>query len=112
MRISLGQRCVWSSVRARLRSGMRDGSALWLQRERFALVARTAPAGGVVRLVAGEETRSREAGQDAEMAARHLVALGAARRGCTAIGPGWVEQRFHGTLPLAGVYLIAVTVEN
>ncbi|NYF88131.1 hypothetical protein RBB79_01325 [Tunturiibacter empetritectus] len=89
-----------------------DGGALWLQRERFALVARTSPAGGVVRLVAGEETRSREAGQDAEMAARHLVARHlvvsrAALEGCAAIGPGCVEQRSHGESAFGGEYTLS-----
>ncbi|WP_433968162.1 hypothetical protein [Tunturiibacter gelidiferens] len=74
---------------------MKGGGALWLQRERFALVAGSSPAVGCSSLVAGEETRSREAGQDAEMATRHLVAPGAALEGCDAIDPGCVEQRFH-----------------
>ncbi|WP_353068082.1 hypothetical protein RBB75_10625 [Tunturibacter empetritectus] len=77
-------------------------------RRRSVVAERTVCAGGedfagwrVVRLVAGEETRSREAGQDAEMAARHLVARHlvvsrAALKGCAAIGPGCVEQRSHG----------------
>jgi hypothetical protein len=60
-----------------------------------------------MRLVAGEETRSREAGQDAEMAARHLVARGAALEGCAAIGPGCVEQRFHGESAFGGEYTLS-----
>jgi hypothetical protein len=53
-------------------------------------------------LVAGEEARSREAGENAEMAARHLVPFRATlqagdpvRTGC---GDDW---RFHGPVPLA-----------
>ncbi|MBB5318273.1 hypothetical protein [Tunturibacter empetritectus] len=62
---------------------------------------------GCSSLVAGEETRSREAGQDAEMAARHLVALGAALEGCAAIAPGCVEQRFHGESAFGGEYTLS-----
>jgi hypothetical protein len=39
-------------------------------------------------LVAGEETRSREAGQDTEMATRHLMLSGAALRAFASGGPG------------------------
>jgi hypothetical protein len=52
-------------------------------------------------LVAGEETRSREAGENAEMAARHLVPLRAALRAgdpvCMGCGDDGV---FHGPVPL------------
>ena len=48
----------------------------------------TSPAGGVFKLVAGEETRSREAGENAEVAARHLVPFGAALRACDPVCMG------------------------
>ena len=55
----------------------------------------------VFELVAGEETRSREAGQNAEVPTRHLMPLGEAlgagdpvRTGC---GDG---EEFHGPVPL------------
>jgi hypothetical protein len=58
----------------------------------------------VVRLVAGEETRSREAGQRAPILARHNVCGEAARRSCNysvSAGHDCIE-RFHGeTLPVA-----------
>ena len=51
-----------------------------------------------VGLVAGEEIRSREAGQGAEMAARHLVLIGAAHGTFAALssGVGGGEERSHG----------------
>ncbi|HEX3968389.1 MAG TPA: hypothetical protein VHW70_10520 [Edaphobacter sp.] len=60
------------------------------------------PAGGVFALVAGEEARSREAREHAEVAARHLVPLRTALRAgnamCTGCGN---EGRFHhGPVPL------------
>jgi hypothetical protein len=50
-------------------------------------------------LVAGKETGSREARQDTEMAARHLVLSGAAPR-AFASGPGVCDggKRSHGGL--------------
>ena len=52
-------------------------------------------------LVAGEETRSREAGENAEMAARHLVPFGAALRAGDPVGAGCGDDGdFHGDLPL------------
>ena len=53
-------------------------------------------------LVAGEETRSREAGENAEVAARHLVPFGAALRAGDPVRTGCGDDReFHGHLPLA-----------
>ncbi|WP_158945760.1 hypothetical protein [Granulicella sp. S190] len=71
-----------------------------------ALMARTSPAGGASSLVAGEETRSREAGQDAEVAARYLVTPGAAQSSCESGSPGCKEQRFHGSSAFGGEYTL------
>ena len=52
-------------------------------------------------LVAGEETRSREARENAEMAAWHLVPFGAALRAGNPVGAGCGDDGdFHGHLPL------------
>jgi hypothetical protein len=60
---------------------------------------------GFSELVAGEETRSRETGENAEMAARHLVPFG------TALGAGNPEgtscghdSAFHGVSAFGGEY--------
>jgi hypothetical protein len=52
----------------------------------------SSPTGGVD-LVTGEEIRSREAGEDAEMAARHLVLSGAALGACDCVFPGCGDDR-------------------
>jgi hypothetical protein len=69
--------------------------------ERFALVAELRRLEGMLELVAGEETRSREAGENAEMAARHLVPFGAAQRAGDAVRPGCGDDgEFHGAFCL------------
>jgi hypothetical protein len=69
--------------------------------ERFALVAGLRLL-EVFELVAGEETRSREAGENAEMTARHLVPFGAALRIGDPVGAGCGDDGdFHGPVPLA-----------
>ena len=69
------------------------------RRERFARV-RTSPAVGFG-LIAGEEARSRETGENPEMAARHLVPLGAALRDSDRVRTGdGDEGGFHGPVPL------------
>jgi hypothetical protein len=70
------------------------------RRERFALVAGLRRQEGGSKLVAGEETRSREAGEHAEMPARHLMLLGAAERAADPVRPGYGDEDFHGPLPL------------
>ena len=58
-------------------------------------------AGGVA-LVAGEETRSREAGENTEVAARHLVPFGAALRAGDPVRADCGDDgEFHEPLPLA-----------
>ena len=48
-------------------------------------------------LVAGEETRSREAGKNAKVPARHLVPLGAALRAGGSVYPGCGDDgELHG----------------
>jgi hypothetical protein len=48
-------------------------------------------------LVAGEETRSRETGENAEVAARHLVPFRAALRAGDPVGAGCGDDgEFHG----------------
>jgi hypothetical protein len=55
----------------------------------------------MLELVAGEETRSREAGENAEMAARHLVALRAALRAGDPMRTGCGDDGdFHWPVPL------------
>jgi hypothetical protein len=58
-------------------------------------------------LVAGEETRSREAGQNAEVPARHLMPLGAALRagdpGRSGCGDG---EEFHRACAFGGEYTL------
>jgi hypothetical protein len=55
----------------------------------------------VFELVAGEETRSREAGENAGVAARHLVPLGAVLRAGGPVRAGCGDGgEFHGPLPL------------
>jgi len=55
----------------------------------------------MLELVAGEETRSREAGENAEVAARHLVPFGAALRACEPMRAGCGDHGdFHGAVPL------------
>jgi hypothetical protein len=54
-------------------------------------------------LIAGEEARSRQAGENAEMAARHLVPFGAALRACDPVSTSCgYEREFHGALCLWG----------
>jgi len=56
---------------------------------------------GVFELVAGEETRSREAGKNAEVAARHLVPLRAALRAGDPVSMGCGDDGdFHRPVPL------------
>ncbi|HWW96236.1 MAG TPA: hypothetical protein VNY74_00990 [Edaphobacter sp.] len=51
----------------------------------------------MLELVAGEETRSREAGENAEVTARHLVPLGAALRAGDPVCMGCGDDGdFHG----------------
>jgi hypothetical protein len=55
----------------------------------------------VLELVAGEETRSREAGQNAEVPTRHLMPLGAALRAGNPVRTGCGDgEEFHGPVPL------------
>jgi len=59
------------------------------------------PAGGCLELVAGEETRSRETRESAEMTARHLVPFRAALRAGDPRGTGCGDDgEFHWPLPL------------
>jgi len=52
-------------------------------------------------LVAGEETRSRKAGENTEVPARHLVPLGAALRACDTMRTGCGDgAEFHWPVPL------------
>ena len=54
-------------------------------------------------LIAGEEARSRQAGENAEMAARHLVPFGAALRACDPVSTSCSNDgEFHGALSLFG----------
>ena len=63
-------------------------------------------------LVAGEEARSREAGENAEVAARHLVPFGAALRAGDPVGAGCGDDGdFHGPLPLAEYTLQARKID-
>ena len=55
----------------------------------------TSPAGGVLALV-GEEARSRETGENAEVSARHLVPLRAALRVGDPVRTGCNDRVFHG----------------
>jgi hypothetical protein len=71
-----------------------------MRRERFALWRGFA--GWCSELVAGEETRSREAGQHTQMAARHLVPLRAALESGDAVDPGCRCGEIHGVLCLCG----------
>jgi hypothetical protein len=57
----------------------------------------------MLELVAGEETRSREAGKNAEMAARHLVPFGAALRAGDPVRLGCGDNgELHGRFSLWG----------
>jgi len=60
----------------------------------------TSRAGGVLALV-GEEARSREAGENAEVAARHLVPFRAALGAGDPVGAGCSDDgEFHGSFCL------------
>jgi len=58
---------------------MSDGKTLSMQGKRFLRCGEDFAGWRGEDLVAGEETRSRKAGQDAEMPARHLMPFGAAQ---------------------------------
>ena len=67
----------------------------------------TSPAGGVLALVAGEEARSRETGENAEVTARHLVPLGTALGAGDPIRTGCDDGVFHGLSAFAAEYTLA-----
>ena len=85
---------------------MEDGGLAHCGGNGFALVAGvlgfwTSPAGGCSKLVAGEETRSREAGENAKVPARHLVTLRAALLTSDAMCTGYGNEEVvhHGPVP-------------
>jgi hypothetical protein len=83
------------------------GTFVWTARMKDDLLARSE--GTVLRvieggaLVAGEQARSRQTGENAEVASRHLVPFGAALFACDPVNAGCgYDGDFHGALCLCG----------